>query len=220
MYPVIGGPILLGQRWYDPLLPELLDATSFEMGDDLVDRVATDLNQDYRRTTAPGLLALVPVMDHPEATRPYSKVEVTPTCYGCHLESRLKAAQRTLATIIMGASPDPNQATFMQHFGLPLTTWSRSIATLLDHHIHKGRLLQLVSIEAFNSLIILLLRLSHTAPEVLFPYLRNRGDYTKATMVSIAWWVAILNLGRNYPPLTAADAGGGRLGRQRSLYSN
>ena len=37
MYPVTGGPILLGQRWYDPLLPELMDTTGFESSNDRSD---------------------------------------------------------------------------------------------------------------------------------------------------------------------------------------
>ena len=59
----------------------------------------------------------------------------------------------------------------------------------------------------FVNMLVFLVRLSYTPPEILFPWIENRGDYTKATMVSNAHHIVKLCFGGNYADIPLEMAG-------------
>jgi len=68
-----------------------------------------------------------------------------------------------------------------------MQTWIRYTAQLMHHNVDEAQVQKLIKMEEYFDMIVFLSRLAHTPPEVLFPQLENRGAYTKAYDLSIAW---------------------------------
>jgi len=75
----------------------------------------------------------------------------------------------------------------MNWYGLPMETWTRYTAQLMHHDVDEAQVQKLMKMEEYFEMIVFLSCLAHTPPKVLFPQLVNRGDYTKAYDLLIAW---------------------------------
>ena len=186
-YPLTGGPVFLATELEyldDPLKPGLGTSNynpSFECPDA---RIKTDFLNGHHCTVAPGLVALLPPNLQASAQQPISDAELLAFD---QLREQLHKTQVTLATLILCARPNYSQIEFMNWYGLPMQTWIRYTAQLMHHNVDEAQVQKLIKMEEYFDMIVFLSRLAHTPPEVLFPQLENRGAYTKAYDLSIAW---------------------------------
>jgi len=92
----------------------------------------------------------------------------------------------------------------MNWYGLPMETWTRYTTRLMHHNVDEDQVRKLMKMEEYFEMIVFLSRLAHTPPEVLFPQLENRGDYTKAYDLPIAWRGVTSVYGPRYPHIPPA----------------
>jgi len=186
-YPLTGSPVFLATELEypdDPLKPGLGTSNynpSFEWP---AARIKTDFLNGHHSTVAPGLVALLPPSLQATAQQPILDSELLAFD---RFQEQLHKMQVTLATLILCARPDYSQIQFMNWYGLPMETWTRYTARLIHHDVDEAQVQKLMKMEEYFEMIVFFSRLAHTPPVVLFPQLENRGDYTKAYDLPIAW---------------------------------
>jgi len=174
---------------------------SYEQPDE---RIKTDFANAHRSTVAPGLAALLPPSLQVPAQQPFSDNEMLTFDW---LREQLHKAQVALATLILCARPDYTQIQFITWYGLPMETWTRYTARLMHHDVDEVQVQKLMEMHEYFEMVSFLSRLAHTLPEILFPQLENRGDYTKGYDLLIAWRGVTSVCGPRYPSIPLAMAG-------------
>jgi hypothetical protein len=94
----------------------------------------------------------------------------------------------------------------MNAYGLPQETWVRYLSRLTYHDIDEDMVRKVASMEDYFDMLVFFLRMAHTPPERLFP-IKNRGDYTKATRISVAWSAMVMVQGSLYEAIPSNLAG-------------
>jgi len=206
-YPLTGSPVFLGAELEypdDPLKPGLGTANYNPSFDWPPARIKTDFLHSHHSAVAPGLAALLP--PHLQATVQQPILDSELLAFD-RFRDQLHKTQIALATLILCARPDYSQILFMNWYGLPMETWKRYTARLMHHDVDEDQVRKLMKMEEYFEMIVFLSRLAHTPPEVLFPQLENRGDYTKAYDLPIAWQGVTSVYGPRYPHIPLAMAG-------------
>jgi len=206
-YPLMGSPVFLATELEypdDPLKPVLGTANYNPSFDWPPTRIKTDFLHGHHSAVAPGLPTLLPPSLQTTAQQAISDSKLLAFD---RFRDQLHKTQIALATLILCARPNYSQIQFMNWYGLPMETWTRYTARLIHHDVDEDQVRKLMKMEEYFEVIVFLSRLAHTPPEVLFPQLENRGDYTKAYDHPIAWRGVTSVCGPRYSHIPPAMAG-------------